>query len=264
MVPELIESRGYGPLELSETILFSPDNLKIYEAVACADIAFCLVDSKTPESQFLRGAIQSTFIPSIDFSVNAGYSFNPDIPEELQARVVRKDKASITQMINAEFDICEEDFIELDREEEVEVYTNLLIEVASQKGRYTEGTRNYFVNGVYMESKYKNTGGNVGAFGDKAHAENVIQVSNQSLDSIDMETLVSELSTLWKKAREEATDVEHDRAVLEIREAEEALKSGDKSKVIGHLKSAGKWALDVATKIGTGVAAEAIKKSIGL
>ncbi len=33
--------------------------------------------------------------------------------------------------------------------------------------------------------------------------------------------------------------------------------------VLQHLKNAGKWALDVATKIGVSVASEALKKSLG-
>jgi hypothetical protein len=34
--------------------------------------------------------------------------------------------------------------------------------------------------------------------------------------------------------------------------------------LVEHLKAAGKWGLDLATKIGTTVAVEAIKKSLGL
>ncbi len=117
---------------------------------------------------------------------------------------------------------------------------------------------------IYMDSKYKITGGNIGAVGDKAQAHNVVQVSNQTLGSIDMTNLASDLARLRAEARREATEPEHDIAVSEIAKAEKAARVGLSSKVVEHLKAAGKWALDVATKIGTDVAIEAIKKSTGL
>ncbi len=117
---------------------------------------------------------------------------------------------------------------------------------------------------VYMDSKYKVTGGNIGAIGDGAEAHNVIQVSNQTLGSIDIATLAGELSRLRAEARKEATEPEHDISVSELAKAEQAAKAGESSKVVEHLRAAGKWALEVATKIGTGVAIEAIKKSTGL
>jgi hypothetical protein len=117
---------------------------------------------------------------------------------------------------------------------------------------------------VYMDSKYKITGGNIGAVGDQAQAHNIVQVSNQTLGSIDMTNLASDLARLRAEARREATEPEHDIAVSEIAKAEKAAQEGVSSKVVEHLKAAGKWALDVATKIGTDVAVEAIKKSAGL
>jgi hypothetical protein len=115
-----------------------------------------------------------------------------------------------------------------------------------------------------MENKYNITGGNQGAVGDQAEAHNFTQVSNQTQGSIDMTTLATELYRLRMEAKKVAIEPEHDIAVSEIAKAEQAAKEGQESKVMEHLKSAGKWALDVATKIGTGIALEAIKKSTGL
>lgn len=115
----------------------------------------------------------------------------------------------------------------------------------------------------YMDSKYKMTGGNVGAFGDGAQAHDITQVSNQTLGSINMMNLASDLARLRTEARSEATEPEHDIAVSEIAKAEKAAQEGKSSKVVEHLKAAGTWALDIATKIGADVAVEAIKKSMG-
>jgi hypothetical protein len=58
--------------------------------------------------------------------------------------------------------------------------------------------------------------------------------------------------------------IEQDQAVGKIADAEQAAKSGDGADVIRHLKSAGKWVLDVSTNLGTNIATELIKKSMGL
>lgn len=265
IMPEVIESRGYSALDLGHVRRSSPESLEIYEAIACADLALCFVDSKAPESQFLLGAVQATFIPSITFSADAEYTFNPHIPTEYQPRIIQVDNQPLVQhMLETEFEVFEEDFVELDKQNEVESYAALLVDIASQRGNYEAGTRNFFVQELNMESKYKITGGNQGAVGDQAEAHDFTQVSNQTLGSIDMTALASELSRLRAEARKEATEPEHDIAVSEIAKAEQAAKEGQGSKVMEHLKSAGKWALDVATKIGTSVALEAIKKSTGL
>ena len=47
-----------------------------------------------------------------------------------------------------------------------------------------------------------------------------------------------------------------------IAAAEQAANAGDKQGVLRHLKNAGKWAADIASKIGVNVASELIKKSM--
>jgi hypothetical protein len=138
----------------------------------------------------------------------------------------------------------------------------MLVDIASQRGNYDVGTRNFFVQELNMESKYKITGGNQGAVGDESVAHDFTQVSNQTLGSIDMTALATELSRLRAEARKDAVEPDHDIAVSELAKAEQAAKEGQASAVMQHLKSAGSWALDVATKIGTSVAVEAIKKSM--
>lgn len=63
---------------------------------------------------------------------------------------------------------------------------------------------------------------------------------------------------------EVATDIEHDKAVASIGSAEVAAKNNDGEGVLKHLKAAGKWTLDTATKIGTQVAVKAIENAIKL
>ena len=82
--------------------------------------------------------------------------------------------------------------------------------------------------------------------------------------TFDLPKLAEELTTLRAAMKAEAVEVEHDEAVAQIGKAQIEAKAGNGEKALAHLKSAGKWAFDTATKIGTSVAAEVIKKSMGL
>ena len=63
-----------------------------------------------------------------------------------------------------------------------------------------------------------------------------------------------------KRAKTDDQDI----ALAEIAKAKKAAKEKNIEKIIEALKSAGKWALDVATKIGTTLVAEALKIAFGL
>ncbi|MDP2220245.1 MAG: hypothetical protein Q8K34_08610, partial [Hydrogenophaga sp.] len=118
---------------------------------------------------------------------------------------------------------------------------------------------------ISMGDQY-NVTGQVGAIGPNAKAENNTfnQVLQQAASSIDLPALAAELASLRNSLRQQATEIEHDQAIACIGAAESAAKKQDGAGALGHLKSAGKWAFDVATKIGTTVAAKAIQTAMGL
>ncbi|MFN9199370.1 MAG: hypothetical protein ACK5WR_14980 [Planctomycetaceae bacterium] len=107
------------------------------------------------------------------------------------------------------------------------------------------------------------TAGQAGAMGPNANASNMTfqQIWQQIQADIDLPALAVELATLRKAMRNEAEAPSHDSAVAEIGAAEEAIKKADGPGMLKHLHNAGKWALDVATKIGLSAASEAIRKS---
>ncbi len=109
------------------------------------------------------------------------------------------------------------------------------------------------------------TGGSVDAQSIAAgqNARAVTNIANQDL-GLDLPELAKELEQLRMALRKEATDREHDAAVVAVGDAAEAAKQGNGSEVLDHLKKAGKWALDVATKIGVSIASDALKKSLGM
>ena len=111
-----------------------------------------------------------------------------------------------------------------------------------------------------------NVTGQIGAIGPNAKAENNTfnQVMQQAASNLDLPALAAELATLRNSMRNQATEIEHDQAVASIGAAESSAKKQDGAGALEHLKSAGKWAFDVATKIGTSVAAKAIQTAIDL
>lgn len=121
----------------------------------------------------------------------------------------------------------------------------------------------FFSGDIHMGDSYSNSG-QVGAMGKNASASNNSFQQLANNQSLDIESLKKELEALRSYLKSEATIPEHDISVGEIAGAQAALENGNETKAIQHLKSAGKWSLDTATKIGTTVAAAAIKSSMGL
>jgi hypothetical protein len=84
------------------------------------------------------------------------------------------------------------------------------------------------------------------------------QVSPQ----LDLQKLSGELRQLREALQKEATEEEHKPALDAVDKAERAAKEGNVEAVLDHLKKAGKWALDVATKIGVSVASDVLKTAL--
>jgi hypothetical protein len=119
------------------------------------------------------------------------------------------------------------------------------------------------VKELYMDSKYKITGGNQGAVGDSAQASNnSFNTWNQS--GGDLKELAKQLSLLRKELREQAQEPGHFESATAIAKAEVAAENGDGPTVFKHLKTAGTWALETASSIGVPVAIQAIKTAVGI
>jgi hypothetical protein len=111
-----------------------------------------------------------------------------------------------------------------------------------------------------------NISGQAGAVGSNAHAHDMTfnQIGSQLENSVDLLQLADELSTLRQAMVKEAIELDHSIAVGDVAKAEQAAKSKDATKVAEYLKSAGKWTLDIASKIGVPLAIEALKRSMGI
>jgi hypothetical protein len=118
---------------------------------------------------------------------------------------------------------------------------------------------------LHMGDKYEVSGqaGAVGP-GSQVHDNTFSQLVNKLDPSIDLTRLAVELAALCQAMSAEAKEADQFIAIGEIAKAEKAAETKDSPKVAEHLKSAGKWALDTATKIGVSVAAKAIEQSLGM
>lgn len=104
--------------------------------------------------------------------------------------------------------------------------------------------------------------GAVGA-GATAHGMQFTQFWNKISPDTDLSVLATELTTLRGAMRERAIEPGHDLSLAEVTQAQLAAADGDGPRALSHLARAGKWALGIASAIGTGVAAAAIKSALG-
>ena len=130
---------------------------------------------------------------------------------------------------------------------------------------YNEQVHMHINEGDNVRDKYE--AGQVGAQGPDAHAHDMTfnQLWNDCHKDVNLSVLANELELVRKKMASQAGDsVEAAVAGGEIAKAEIAAKQDDGPRVMRHLKSAGKWALDFATSVGSSLVAEVIKKSMGM
>ena len=114
---------------------------------------------------------------------------------------------------------------------------------------------------IYM-GKYIITGGQQGNVGDHGRIDNLTQVQN-AMSADDVAKLVEELQKLRAEAKKQPDADQRDIEIGALAAAEQAAKKGDKSKILEHLTTAGKWTLDIAVKIGTTLAASVLKGLLG-
>lgn len=118
---------------------------------------------------------------------------------------------------------------------------------------------------IIMGDKYEIRGQAAGV-GRHAVAEGNTfqQVFAEAASGFDLPALADELGTLREALQVEASETGHYLALAEVSEAEKAARADDGSQTLQRLKAAGEWAFEVATKIGTSLAAKAIQASLGL
>lgn len=121
-----------------------------------------------------------------------------------------------------------------------------------------------FVLQQFFSNDQYNVTGQVGAIGPNAKAADnaFTQALQKAACGVDLSALAVELAILHDSMCKQASTIEHGQAIASIGIAERAAKEHDEAKAFENLRSAGKWALSVATKIGVSVAAKALQTAI--
>jgi len=230
-----------------------------YELLRNANVAIAL---QTGSPAYADGLLAGIGIPTIALSW-AHPTVEPNWPpREYLPRRATDDLA--LSILRQEFDLYEEDFLDLPNQEAVDRYASLLVDL---HGVYDDLSRDY-VQEVVMGDKYV-ASGQTGAVGPNAHVHNVsfqqawMQFSDATGES-DLGTLAEELEELRQHLRSQSTTRDQDAELVEIGAAASAAEGGDGPKALGHLAKVGKWALGAATAIGTAVAAAAIRAATGM
>jgi hypothetical protein len=105
-----------------------------------------------------------------------------------------------------------------------------------------------------------------GAVGPGASATNNTFIQNKNTLPVDTDyqKLSEELAKLKVHLANIAKGADQWTAIGTVESAEAAAKAKDGNKVFKTLATAGKWVFDAATELGVALAAEVIKKSMGL
>ena len=151
---------------------------------------------------------------------------------------------------------------ELDKDDEAAArITEAEVDLAMARRVYNNCT---VVEGGDMRDSYQ--AGQAGAMGPNAKAENMnfVQILRDAIGENSLADLAADLEKLRAAMLAESKTADQDEAVAAVAQAEDAAKKGDAKGVFGFLKKAGKWAIDIATKVGTTVAGKALEKSMGL
>ena len=265
-ITSFVESRGFSVRHMKSGRLRLPMDAILLSEIRSADIAVAFLDDTTPESMYCLGLARSAMVPTLLYSTSERYPLASDVPREYQRVFISgTDESHGMSKIIRDFDLYEEDLVELGRESEAHIYANELANIANSAGEYTSAMRNAIIKEIRMGDTY-NTSGQTGAVGPGANASGNTfnQIWQGKSAEIDLATLAVELDRLRLALKQEASTPEQDAALGAVAAAQTAAQSGDGPTTLSYLSGAGKWALDVGTKIGTGVAVAAIKSGMGL
>lgn len=261
----LLMRKGYEVINIPSGAIKIETDSRVIHRIRQADLAIALLDDKTPSSMYYLGLSRACLIPTILFTMMPNYPISDFIPKEYQRIYLPSDNVENgISIVEKNIELFEEDFVDLDRDSEAEEYANQLASISSSDGKYSDNDRKTIIMGMVMGDVY-NTGqaGSVGP-GSSSSMNNFNQIWQQHSGQIDLPQLSRELGELRAAMRAGAEGAEHDVSIGAVAAAQVAADNGDGPGALSHLKAAGNWALDVATKIGVGVAVAAIKSSTGL
>jgi hypothetical protein len=265
LVYDFVQERGYQLVHLENVDTANPLLFERFEHLANIDVALVFVDSRSHHLSYWVGALNAAALPTITITTNPEYRFSDQFPREFQPRLAHVNTAlPLEEVLKAEFDLYEQDFLKVEDPNAIERYTMMQVRAGALAGQYETNTRRQFVE-VIMGDKY-DVSGQAGAVGPHSHAHDMTftQIWNQLDAKFDLAQLANELQRLREALEREATEPAQKLAAGAVAAAEQSARQKDGPKVIEYLKTAGVWALKVSEKIGVALATEALKGALGM
>src|SRR5262249_15021182 len=146
---------------------------------------------------YWAGALNAAALPTITITTNPDYHFSDQFPREFQPRLARVSSAlPLEEVLKAEFDLYEQDFLKVEDPNAIERYTTMQVRAGALAGQYETNTRRQFVE-VIMGDKY-DVSGQAGAIGPNASAHDMTftQIWNQLDAKLELAQLANELQRL--------------------------------------------------------------------
>lgn len=197
------------------SFIFDPRHQEI---LATTDLALCFVSAPEPFTQLIFGALRAFLTPTILLSADPNYPFHATVPKEYQPIIVNPKRLSkLNETIAVQVSIFEEEYLDLEDQDVVARYTQILLREASVTGDYSEQVRGVFINNLSIA---KIAGGvtmsqdeiNVNSVGGIVNVKSSLKHVTQSITSaesmpqerrIELKALIDELSGALKQVEQE-------------------------------------------------------------
>lgn len=262
VIRSLLNDRGYVIVELEEDMRLPRAGLTMYDVIASADLAVCMIDGRLPRSQYLIGAINWASVPTITLTSDPAWAHLPDTPTGFEVpgdfeikHIDSDDLASTKQMIETELNAFEEDFLELYDREQVKDYTDALIE-AHPSGQYSPDTRSIIIGKVF--------GGKINIaeqVGGDIYAETVVfnEAWDRIEDLVSLESLRKDLERFRAQFETDTTLPQEERVevVQTANEIGSEIDNKNGGRILQLLNGLGKYKKDLQP-IMAGVGANAL------
>jgi len=207
VVEELLEERFYTPTRVD-----SEDGLPIFdqgslEKVALADLAVCFVDAPDSGSHLVLGLVRAFVTPAILLTTDTGFPVHRSVPREYQPQVVSAgDAPELHSILLEQIEVSEEEYVDLENQDEVSRYAQLLIEESSPSGEYSPDARKVFIRELVQIGDLSMSRDEIhishvsGVVNVKSQLDHVSQVVDNSTSLTDARK--SELNTLLSELRQ--------------------------------------------------------------
>lgn len=135
---------SYNPISVESSTHFLSLDRPFEEVVSQSVLCVSFTGNLSPLEFYLLGAARASLLPTILLTENYGYPLNSKVPKEYQPREVSKE--NLSEVLEKEFSIFEEDYLELEDQEKVLRYRAAVIQEGKEDGRYSKEERRVVFN----------------------------------------------------------------------------------------------------------------------